>query len=180
LPVYDNDGVLILRNRAALPPVWLVPEAEAVDSEEALKRIRGEGEHAFDPKQTALLETSSSNLNVLTGGPLSSAASARFLKEDSNWLLIETTAETAAVLIVSEMNYPGCEATLDGAPVAIYTTDYLLRGVIVPGGTHRIEMRYTAPAARSGALISLLSLLVLGGIAVYARRTAGRQSLESY
>jgi len=78
------------------------------------------------------------------------------------------------------MNYPGCEATVDGAPVAIYTTDYLLRGVIVPGGTHRIEMRYAAPAARSGALISLLSLLVLGGIAVYARRTAGRQSLESY
>jgi len=39
-------------------------------------------------------------------------------------------------------------------------------------------MRYTAPAARSGALISLLSLLVLCGIAVYARRTAGKQSFR--
>ncbi|MBA3438742.1 MAG: YfhO family protein, partial [Pyrinomonadaceae bacterium] len=39
--VYSKDNVLILRNNRVLPRLWLVAEAEAVDGEEALKRIRG-------------------------------------------------------------------------------------------------------------------------------------------
>jgi uncharacterized membrane protein YfhO len=68
------------------------------------------------------------------------------------------------------MNYPGWEATLDGQRTPIYTTDYLLRGVILPAGSHRIEMRYTAPAARTGAWVSLLTLALFVGLSVYTRR----------
>jgi len=38
-PVYDDGGAQILRNERALPRAWLVAEAEAVDGEEALRRI---------------------------------------------------------------------------------------------------------------------------------------------
>src|SRR6266550_1569185 len=51
----------------------------------------------------------------------------------------------------------------------IVTTDFLLRGVALPPGSHRVEMRYTAPAARTGAFISVFSLLVILGLFVYNR-----------
>jgi len=68
------------------------------------------------------------------------------------------------------MFYPGWEAMVDGRPTHILLTDYLLRGVSLPAGKHTIEMRYQAPAARNGALISALTLCLLAGFGFYARR----------
>ena len=103
------------------------------------------------------------------------SASARVAAYENNSLVIETVAETASVLIVSEINYPGWVATVDGAPAAIHTADFLLRGIVLPAGSHRVEMRYTAPAARTGALISAFTILLIVGLAVYEmRRKAGR------
>jgi hypothetical protein len=172
--VYDHEGVLILRNERAMPRAWLVAEAEAVDGEEALRRIRGERASAFDPGRTALLEIPPQEMPTLPGGPISSEATTRFILYEANALEIETVADTPSVLVVSEMIYPGWIATVDGTKATLYTTDFLLRGVAVPAGRHRVEMRYTAPAAQSGALISLSTLLVLIGLGIYSGR-AGRR-----
>lgn len=172
-PVYADGGAQILRNERALPRAWLVAEAESIDGEEALARIRGQG-GAFDPKRTALLEIQPQNLPSLPGGPISRSASARVVAYENNRLVIETVADTAAVLVVSEVNYPGWIATIDGARAPIHTADFLLRGVILPAGSHRMEMRYTAPAARNGALISLASLIFLAALGVREKQKAIR------
>ncbi len=166
--VYAQDGALVMRNRDALPRAWLVPQAEAVTDAEALRRIRGEV--AFDPRRTALLEVAPDHLPALPGGGLGASATARVTAYESNGLAVETQADAPAVLVISEMFYPGWVATVDGRPAEIHLTDYLLRGVVVPAGAHRVEMRYTAPAARVGAIISALSLLSLIGLAWQARR----------
>ncbi|MGI9165178.1 MAG: YfhO family protein [Pyrinomonadaceae bacterium] len=169
--VYARDGVEIIRNQRALPRVWLVADVEAVDGEEALRRISGESEHPFDPKRTALLEVAPNELPRLPGGPISPDSSARLLEEEPNRLLIQTRSPTSAVLVISEVIYPGWVATVDGQATQIHTTNFILRGVAVPAGEHRVELRYTAPTARNGAFISLLTLIVIGGLAVrFARR----------
>jgi hypothetical protein len=169
-PAYSKDGVEIIRNKRALPRVWLAAEAEAVDGEEALRRIRGESEHPFDPERTALLEVSSNELPQLPGGAISPGAAARLVTAEPNRLVVETNSPTSSVLIVSEINYPGWMAMVDGQTARIHTTDFLLRGVVLPAGAHHVEMRYTAPAARNGAVLSLLTLLVLGVMAAFERR----------
>lgn len=173
-PAYEKDGAQIIRNRRALPRAWLVAEAEAVDGEAALGRIRGESEQAFDPTRTALLEVTQAELPRLPGGAISPDSSARVAVSEANRLVIETNAPTASVLIVSEINYPGWEALIDGQAAKIQTTDFLLRGVVLPAGAHRVEMRYNAPGARTGAYVSLVTLLGLGVMSVAARR-AGRK-----
>jgi hypothetical protein len=48
----------------------------------------------------------------------------------------------------------------------------------VPAGRHRVEMRYRAPAARRGALVSSLTLLSLGVLtftALARRRRAAHE-----
>jgi len=54
--------------------------------------------------------------------------------------------------------------TIDGQPTRIMLTDYVLRGVAIPSGKHRIEMRYRAPAARNGAIVSAISIFILLGL----------------
>jgi membrane protein YfhO len=166
--VYDQDKVLISRNARACPRVWLVAQAEAVDSEEALHRIRGESVTLFDPRRTALLEVAPNELPALPGGDLVATASAHITKYEPRRLVIETDAATATVLVVSEVFYPGWVATVDGQASKISVADYLLRGVLLSPGHHQIEMRYTAPAARAGALISGVTLALLLALAAYA------------
>jgi hypothetical protein len=169
-PVYNRDGIVVWQNRRALPRAWLVAEAEAVDGEEALQRIRGVSAQAFEPRRTALIETTLTELPHLPGGELSPGSAVRLVQYEPNRMLIETAAPTDTLLVVSEIFYPGWVATVDQRPSQIYLTDYLLRGVALPAGQHRVELRYTAPAARNGAFISVFSLLTLLGLAFYCLR----------
>lgn len=174
--VYDYDDTQIYENPRALPRAWLVPKAEAVSADEALRRIRGESEHSFDPRELALIEVDDKVKVALPQATFDSPAEARVIEYEPNRLTIETNADKRAALIVSETNYPGWEATIDGQPATIFNADYLLRGVIVPEGKHRVQMRYTAPAARRGAIISVLTLLTLIGMTIFSRFRKGKNN----
>jgi hypothetical protein len=166
--VYQQDGALILENRRALPRVWLTPpRLEAVSQEEAWKRIRGLNPYPypFDPRRMALVESSGNRPMICPD--LSPSAAARLVSYEPNRLTIETNSDQPAFLVVSELYYPGWKATVDGVETPIYRTNFLLRGMAVPPGAHRVEMWYTAPGARAGARISLFTLFVIGCLAVY-------------
>ncbi len=165
---FNHDNVLILRNTRSRSRAWLVTEAEAVDGEEALRRIRGEAVAYFDPFRTALLEVPAGELPRLGGSDGTYAV--RGITYKPNSIEIETEAGDAALLVVSETNYPGWVATVDGRPTRLYATDFILQSVLVPNGRHRVELRYAAPAARNGAIISLLTLSLLCALAFHARR----------
>ena len=169
--VYDWDKVIIVENARACPRAWLVTQAEPVDDEEALRRIRGESKVPFDPMKVALLGIQPNRLPQVPGGDLPADSTARIVIYEPNHLLVETNASTPTILVLSEIFYPGWTATIDGQPAQILLTDYLLRGFALPAGKHAIEMRYRAPAARNGAIISGLTLLLLCGLFVYERRT---------
>ncbi|HEV2881437.1 MAG TPA: YfhO family protein [Pyrinomonadaceae bacterium] len=168
-----EGNVVVLDNARTLPRAWLAAEAEAVDGEEALRRIQGDGAKTFDPRRTALLEVAPSELPALPGGELGAESGAAVVSYAADRISIETRADKPSVLVVSEIFYPGWEATVDGQPAPLRLTDYLLRGVYVEAGSHRVEMRYRSPALRYGALISLSTLLllcVLGVLSVRLKR----------
>lgn len=166
--VYGENETQVLRNRRAQPRAWLVAEALSVGEEEALRMISGESERPFDPRRTALLEVSEAELPQLPGGQ--SQGSARVIEYGTNRIAFETDSATPALLVVSEIFYPGWEASVDGKAVQIHLTNFLFRSVALPPGRHHVEMRYTAPAARVGAIISALTLLFLAMLAWRAWR----------
>ncbi len=168
--VYDYDNVQIYENPRALPRAWLIPKVETVSGEEALRRIRGESEQPFNPREVALIEPPDGVEISFPQEKFETPAEARIASYEPNRLAIETSADKRAALVVSEINYPGWEATIDGQPTTIFTANYLLRAVIVPEGKHRMEMRYTAPTARRGAIISALTLLALVGAIFFQKR----------
>ena len=64
-----------------------------------------------------------------------------------------------AMLVFTEIWYPGWEARLNGEPVPLNRVNYLQRGVWLDRGEHRVELVFRPRAWRIGAIISLLSWL---------------------
>ena len=74
--------------------------------------------------------------------------------------------------VLSDVHFPGWNATLDGSQVPIERVDYLLRGITVGPGEHRIVMTYEPWSWRLGWIVSLLTALGLLAAAMWkgARR----------
>jgi len=169
--VHRTRDKIVFRNERALPRVWLVRGVKAVDAEEALKTITGESDGDFDPRGAALIEAdvkSAPLLSQLSGGEVSPNAVARISSYEPNRLRIDTEAEHPSFLVVSEINYPGWVARMDGVNSPIYQTDYLLRGVALPAGKHTVVMEYTAPAFWRGVFVSVLTLFIIAALAIYS------------
>lgn len=74
---------------------------------------------------------------------------------------VDVLALVPRLLVLNDTFADGWRATLDGAPVPIVPVNLVARGVMVPAGEHRIEMRYTPPGMLVGAALALLAVLLL-------------------
>jgi hypothetical protein len=83
---------------------------------------------------------------------------------------LQTTATRPALLVVAETLAPGWRATLDGQAVPIWRANYLSQGVVVPAGTHTVELHYLPDSVLIGAAISGLALVIGLGLIVITRR----------
>lgn len=66
-----------------------------------------------------------------------------------------------AMLILTELPYPGWEATIDGSPAASTTIDGIYRAVRIPAGSHEIVWNYRAVSLYWGAAVSMGALVLL-------------------
>jgi len=80
-----------------------------------------------------------------------------------NHQVLDVELGAPGLLVVSEVYYPGWRATVDGQPTRVYEVNGVLRGVLVPAGRHRIEMRFDPWSFKVGAVISALTVLGVGG-----------------
>ncbi len=95
-------------------------------------------------------------------------------------LRLKVEADAPAFLVLSEVYYPkGWRALVDGEPAPIHEVNTILRGVMIPAGTHEIAMDFEPADVRLGRLISNLSLLliVLGFIPAAVSMMRSRLSL---
>lgn len=84
----------------------------------------------------------------------------------SDSLALNVVTNAPAALVVSDALASGWSATVDGVAATIWPTNTAVRGVEVPAGTHRVEMRYRAPGLQIGAGITLLALLIIVALLV--------------
>lgn len=143
------------------PRAWMVDRVTVErDPGRQLALLQSGG---FDPRREAVLARPSP---LLAAGavpkddePLRASVSVtRYLPEHIE-LAVDT--ERAAHLVLSELDYPGWTVRIDGREAEIITTDYLLRGVGVRAGHHRITFDYQPLSLRVGGAITLLTLLTL-------------------
>jgi uncharacterized membrane protein YfhO len=74
---------------------------------------------------------------------------------------LKVTTPSDGLLVLSEVYYPGWQATVNGQATAVLRVDYILRGVPIPAGEHDVEFNYRPATFRGGAVISGATLFAL-------------------
>jgi hypothetical protein len=180
--------LVLARNPGCLPRARMVYRYQLATSDsEALRMVKA---GRFDYRNEVILEqnpgfpsfgdtTRTSDVRErIPGMPGDSshlpANSCRFTQREAGRMSLDVNTEQTGVLVLSEVYYPEWQARLDGRLVDIYPVDFVLRGVTVPAGNHRVEFFYNGRRVRLGALTSLVTLvLALGAVVVLARRRPG-------
>jgi hypothetical protein len=161
----EQHGITeILENSRALPRAWLTWEVKSAPAHAVLQAIKTSqlpDGSVFEPERMALVEEPFQE----SLGPRDPNAQVQIVALKNTWVELETTSASPAFLILSDVFYPGWQVSIDGQPAHLYQTDYVLRGVTVPKGRHKILFEFKPPIVLYGALVSVGSLVVLGGIA---------------
>jgi hypothetical protein len=146
-----------------LPRAWMTYDVRVVPGEKDLAGVLNSD--GFDPARTALLESDPGL--ALPAAPGTPVWKADIRDYSNNAILLDVQTDRDGLLVLSEMYYPGWTARVDGMETPVHRTDYNLRGVFVPRGSHHVEVRFQPRTVTRGAWISLASLLLCGaGIAL--------------
>ncbi|HVD58883.1 MAG TPA: YfhO family protein [Thermoleophilaceae bacterium] len=169
---YRGTDAVIYRNARALPRVFVVSRQHTVDTErEALVAATAPG---FDGRRVAVTERELPGLPQDDGGGGAAAGSARLVSYQPERVVARASASRAGLLVLTDLDYPGWKATVDGRDVAIERVNYLLRGVPLSAGTHEVEFRYEPASFRAGWIISLLSAIAVLAVGVVGLRNRRR------
>jgi hypothetical protein len=101
------------------------------------------------------------------------------LRYDMNESDYMVSASTPGLFVQVDQWDPEWTATLDGAPVKVRRVNYLMRGIEVPAGVHRIRLRYLPASLQAGIRISLASAaaaILLAIVGTFLRRRRARGS----
>lgn len=79
----------------------------------------------------------------------------------SDVIVLKVRTNQAGFLRVLESFDPGWSANVDGTPAPILPADDFALAIHLDPGIHEVRLRYATPGARTGAAISLVSLLLL-------------------
>jgi uncharacterized membrane protein YfhO len=71
---------------------------------------------------------------------------------------------------LSDLYFPGWQASVDGADTPIYRANYTFRLIEVPAGRSTVEFRYRPTSFLIGAILSALGLVVVVGLLLWGRR----------
>ncbi|MCU1670207.1 MAG: rane protein of unknown function [Blastococcus sp.] len=89
------------------------------------------------------------------------------VREDSgDTVSVDVRAQGAGYLVLADAVQQDWSVSVDGRPASIEPADHAFGAVHVGQGTHRVQFTYTPRGQKVGALVSLLSLLVLVGLAI--------------
>jgi hypothetical protein len=167
--VASGQGFHVYRLAVTGERAWLV-YAATVEPDDG-KALRQLATGALDVRRSALL--ASPPPVTLTG---SGQGSVLVAGRSPGNMTLDVESDAPAILVLSEIAYPGWRATLDGRSVPLLRADTILRAVAVPPGAHRVEMVFDPPSVKLGALVTLVSLVVLASLLGRGRRARGAQT----
>jgi len=83
---------------------------------------------------------------------------------------MEVETDRNGILVLADQNYPGWIASVDGQERKIIDANYVLKGLEIEKGRHRVEFEYRPNTFRVGAVISFLTLFLCACAVVIERR----------
>jgi hypothetical protein len=159
-------------NKFALGNAWFVSKVRTtINSDEEMKALG-----QIEPKFEATTQSAFATQFHAPQTAVDSTASVRMLAYETRVLRYEVnnTSAEAQPVVFSEIYYPeGWICRIDGNEVEAARVNYVLRGAMVPAGTHTVEWSFEPKVWEKGTTISyagsalLFALLAFAGFMVY-------------
>lgn len=159
--IYSEEGSLI--NMNAFGNVWFVPSIKWVKNADEEMAALGE----INPYYVAVIdERFKADLNgfvandTLSSGDLIGLAANGY---KPNHLIYQTNSKHEEFAVFSEIYYDkGWNAYIDDKPAKLVRANYLLRGMVVPAGKHKIDMKFEPKTYSLGNAISFTASIITG------------------
>jgi hypothetical protein len=174
-PIYWDEHWKVYEYPDFYPRAWIVRKTIIEPSQDAV--FWHLNDPAIDFHNAALLEAPLSQ-------PLRETAATndqtRFISYEADRMAVEVDTDNAGLMVMSEMYYPGWRATVNGNPTVILRVDGGLRGIVVPRGQSRIELKYTPLNLYAGGGLSLFTFgSVFTALALTWRRRTRRAEAQA-
>ena len=188
----EREDVQIFRNKAAMPRAWTVHGAifkpvvaglTRLGRREAMEEIvygndpfwSDPDRTARDPRQLAWIEMApadrpSLNDYLTPGAPSKEADSVEVVESTPQRVVLKANLGRPGLVILADVFYPGWKLTVDGETSTILRANRLMRGAAVRSGSHTLVYTYEPRSFRVGGIVSLGSLVALGGFFVWTWR----------
>lgn len=156
---YGMQKEQLLFNPNSYGSAWFVSKVNQVNNpdEEMAALMSASTEKAINLEETAILDKSKFTISK-TEFQKDSTATIKLTKYDSKVLEYESTNSNDGFAVFSEIYYPkGWNATIDGKEATIVSVNYVLRGLEIPKGKHKIIFTFDSDSYKRGALITQIS-----------------------
>ncbi len=149
----------LLKDPEALPRAWIVHRTERVQNDEAaLSRLR---DPDFPRRTTALVHEAAAELPAAPNEPTPPDETAHIAEDTGDVVMIRVHLAAPGMLVLADQHYPGWRAEVDGEPAELRRVNYLLRGVRLPAGRHKVRFIYEPASFRLGLLLTVCGLALL-------------------
>jgi hypothetical protein len=155
-PVFRDGQITVFENRSVLERGYLVPAGGIVVVSDERERLARLSAPDFDPRRTVILERMPGPIRN-DGGPFS--ARLEEIEHDVNRVTMTVSNSGPAVLVLSQMDYPGWKVSVDGGPGDMLRANYAFPAVLLAPGRHRVEFRFRPASVLIGAIVSLVALV---------------------
>ena len=154
-------GYQLLENTGVLPRAF-VPRVIHSGESDVMRGMRA----CRDFGSEAWIETDGPPMSVANGvGTVT-------VRARGSRLTLHASMRSAGWIVVSETAWKGWRATMGRQPLKLHFADRAFLGMYVPSGEHDIDLAYRPKAVTTGAIISIASALLLGGVALARRRSS--------
>lgn len=115
----------------------------------------------INPAREAVIDTRFKSQITSSGYPGTAGDTIMLISYKPNELIYKYSTAGERLAVFSEIYYPaGWKAYLDGTEKSYFRTDYVLRGMVIPGGTHEIKFVFKPSSYYLGDSVSLASSII--------------------
>jgi hypothetical protein len=163
------SGIKVWANPGVFPRVWSVHQAVGIRNRQEIQKNldRPSAELA---RQTFLLDAAPVLESCAGSDEITLVA------REASRVAIDADMRCKGMVVAGETYFPGWKATVDGRPAQVHEAYSFLRGVVVDGGKHRIEMRYRPASVFWGAGMTSFGIAAACALARFGRRSTGGQN----
>ena len=157
-PQQQGQGPVAVPNPGAMGNAWFVKELRLMPD----ARVEFDSLDGTDLRNVALMDKSLAGSLPSQSYVVDSQAFIRLNAYAPDTLSYEYRNNAPSLAVFSDIYYPkGWNAYLDGKPVPHLRVNYLMRGLALPAGSHRVEFRFEPSTYHQGEKISLAFNLAL-------------------